>query len=93
MHYLFYLGDVRRPQIPDKPKVNIDILSWILEIIKGKVMELIENFQSLMDLVFEPHKIEKSALKDQELEGKVKSSMLLSVVVLLIIILARVQRL
>ncbi|KAK4267891.1 hypothetical protein QN277_024615 [Acacia crassicarpa] len=86
-------GEVRRPQIPHKPEVSIDILSWILEIIKGKVMELIENFQSLVNLLFESHKIEKSALKGQEVEGKVRSSMLLSVVILLIVILARVQSL
>ncbi|KAI9071052.1 hypothetical protein K1719_039571 [Acacia pycnantha] len=86
-------GEVRRPQIPDKPEVSIDILSWILEIIKGKVMEMIENFQSLVNLLFESHKIEKSALKEQEVEGKVRSSMLLSVVILLIVILARVQSL
>ncbi|XP_028753424.1 uncharacterized protein LOC114713015 [Neltuma alba] len=86
-------GEVRRPRIPDKPEVSIDILSWILEVIKGKVMELIENFQSLLNLLFQSYQIEKAALKEQELEGKVRSSMLLSVVIILIVILARVQRL
>lgn len=55
-------------------------------------MELIENFQTLMNDLFQSPKIEKAALEDTELEGKVRSSMLLSVVILLIVILARVQR-
>lgn len=93
MYCLNNLAECRRPQISDEPELSIDILSWILEIIKVKVVELIENFQSLMNDLLQSPKIEKAALDDAELKGKVRSSMLLSVVILLIVILARVQRL
>ncbi|KAF7825237.1 putative Post-SET domain-containing protein [Senna tora] len=85
--------ECRKPQISHEPELSIDILSWILEIIKGKVVHLIENFQSLVNDLFQSPKIGKAALNDKELEGKVRSSMLLSVVILLIVIMARVQRL
>lgn len=77
-----------------EPDLGLDIFSWILEIVKQKILELIKKFSSLVDEIFEQRSdsmkqttAETAAL----LQEKVQSSLLLSVVILLIVVLARVQ--
>ncbi|XWS45861.1 hypothetical protein CRYUN_Cryun14cG0015700 [Craigia yunnanensis] len=70
-----------------------DILQWILDMTKAKVTELVLKFQSLLNEVFQTRRREKpnEETRDQ-LEENIRSSLLLSIVILLIVIVARVQR-
>ncbi|OMO69544.1 hypothetical protein CCACVL1_19437, partial [Corchorus capsularis] len=62
-----------------------DILQWILDMIKTKVAELLLKFQSLLNEVFQVTMTGKpnEENKDQ-LEEKIRSSLLLSIVILVI---------
>ncbi|OMP00686.1 hypothetical protein COLO4_12453 [Corchorus olitorius] len=70
-----------------------DILQWILELIKAKIAQLLLKFQSLLNEVFQVTLTGKpnEENKDQ-LEEKIRSSLLLSIVILVIVIVARIQR-
>lgn len=86
---LFHPDECKRPQISEHRELSIQILSWILGIIKGKALELIESFQSLVnDLCQSPRK-ESPTVDAAVLDEKVGSSVLLSIVILLIVIMAR----
>ncbi|KAA8515890.1 hypothetical protein F0562_019069 [Nyssa sinensis] len=74
------------------------ILNWIFDIIKAKAMELIEKFESLVNELFQPLKKGKRATEvsieleekvSVELEEKLRSSLLLSIVILVIVIVTR----
>ncbi|XP_021281272.1 uncharacterized protein LOC110414416 [Herrania umbratica] len=69
------------------------ILQWILDMTKAKITELVMKFQSLLNEVFQTRGSEKpdEETRDQ-LDETIRSSLLLSIVVLLIVIVARVQR-
>ncbi|KAK8693404.1 hypothetical protein V6N13_070988 [Hibiscus sabdariffa] len=70
-----------------------DILQWILDIAKAKVAELVMKFQSLLNEVFQGGKREKDDEESRDQFGEeIRSSLILSVVILLIVIVARVQR-
>lgn len=81
----------------EEPNLSSDILRWILEITKAKVMELIEKFQLLMNEVFSPNDRGKptsetpGSSEDKVREDKVRSSLLLSLVILLIVIMGRLD--
>lgn len=86
-------AESRRPQIPELNEIGIHVLSWTLDIIKGKILELIESFQSLVNDLFQCSRMENTTTDDAtELDEKVRSSFLLSIVILLIVIVARSQR-
>ena len=55
-------------------------------------MELIESFQSLMNDSFQYPREENATADEAKLDEKVRSSLLLSIVILLIVIMARFQR-
>lgn len=77
-----------------EPNLGSDILRWILEITKAKVMELIDKFQLLMNEVFsldDKGKASEETLGPGNLEDKLRSSLLLSLVILLIVILGRLH--
>ncbi|KAK7339269.1 hypothetical protein VNO77_19926 [Canavalia gladiata] len=84
--------ECRRTQISEQNEFGIHILSWILDIIKGKILELIESFQSLMNDLFQSPRMKNAATDATELDEKVRSSFLLSIIILLIVIMARFQR-
>nr|ACU19809.1 unknown [Glycine max] len=84
--------DCRRPQIFELNEFGIQILSWTLDIIKGKILELIESFQSLVNDLFQSPKMGNATTIATERDEKVRSSFLLSILILLIIIVARSQR-
>ncbi|EOX96375.1 hypothetical protein SCA6_015349 [Theobroma cacao] len=69
------------------------ILQWILDMTKAKITELVMKFQSLLNEVFQTRGSEKpdEETRDQ-LDETIRSSLLLSIVILLIVIVARVQR-
>lgn len=75
----------------EEPNMAADILKWILDTTKAKVTELIEKFQALMDEVFKPLDSDKNPTDETsgDLEDKVRSSVLLSIVILVIVVVAR----
>ncbi|XP_061996907.1 uncharacterized protein LOC133714710 isoform X2 [Rosa rugosa] len=88
---------VKKLQEPpgSEPDLVACIIEWIMEMTKAKVMELVEKFQSLVNDVFLPRqtKGENPEVKNKnEFEEKLRSSLLLSIVTLLIVVVARLQR-
>ncbi|CAK8541337.1 unnamed protein product [Lathyrus sativus] len=82
-----------RPQISGQREIGIEIISWIFDIMKGKILELIESFQSLVNDLFQSPRIGNATGNAvTQLDEKVRSSTLLSIVILLIVIMARSQR-
>lgn len=68
------------------------IVDWILDIAKAKVLELIEQFISLLTMIFQPPDHKKNlgaANTDGRLDEKLRSSLLLSIVILLIVVVTR----
>ncbi|KAJ7962079.1 Uncharacterized conserved protein (UCP012943) [Quillaja saponaria] len=94
------LQELRHPAQDGRPQLSsaeqdleIRILRWIFDIMQAKVMELIQNFQSLMNDLFQHHKREKTTIETTELEEKIRSSLLLSVVIILIVIMVNLHTL
>lgn len=81
----------KRPQISEQKEIGIEIISWIFYILKGKILELIVSFQSLMNDLFQSPGIKNATGDATQLDEKVRSSALLSIVILLIVIMARSQ--
>lgn len=93
-HSPFLAGTPRLVLSDKEPNLGSDILRWILEITKAKVMELIDKFQLLMNEVFsldDKGKASEETLGPGNLEDKLRSSLLLSLVILLIVILGRLH--
>ncbi|KAL0403052.1 UNVERIFIED_CONTAM: hypothetical protein Sradi_1946000 [Sesamum radiatum] len=68
-----------------------DILSWVLIHAKAKMMQLINTITKLVNEAFHPQNGEKKGENTDGLEGKLKTSLFLSIVVLLIVVITRVQ--
>lgn len=69
------------------------IMMWILEITKAKVMELIESLRELVNEIFQSSGREQpTAEVNDQLDDKVRSSVLLSIVILLIVVVTRALR-
>lgn len=85
-----------------EPDLAACIIGWIMEMTKAKVLELVEKFQSLVYDVFLPRETKGGNLEVEnknlevknknEFEEKVRSSLLLSIVTILIVVVARLQR-
>lgn len=80
----------KRLSYPEDEEVAVVILRWMLGFTKSKIFQLLENFASVVNEIFQPTPKEKptSELNDL-LDEKVRSSLLLSVVILLIVVFAR----
>nr|POE52489.1 hypothetical protein CFP56_35016 [Quercus suber] len=89
-HHIFV--NYVRPLSNEEPDLATRILMWILDATKAKVIELIEKFASLVNELFQPPKSNNpmEGYKEQ-MEEKIRSSLLLSLVILLIAVVARVQ--
>lgn len=87
----FHPAKPKRPQSSEQREISIEILNWIFHIMKGKVLELIQSFQSLMNDLFQSPGIENATGDTSQLDEKVRSSTLLSIVILLTVIMARYQ--
>jgi hypothetical protein len=89
----FHPANCQRPQTSEQKDITIEILNWIFHIMKGKILEMIESFQSLMNDLFRYPGIENAtrARDATQVDEKVRSSTLLSIVILLIVIMARYQ--
>nr|POE67570.1 hypothetical protein CFP56_65017 [Quercus suber] len=88
-----YAVNYVRPLISnEEPDLATRILKWILDATKAKVIELIEKFLSLVNELFQPPKSNNPTEGNKEqMEEKIRSSLLLSVVILLIAVVARAQ--
>lgn len=77
---------------PEEPGISALIMRWIMGFTKSKVLELLEKLGSLVKEIFEPGSKEKptSELTDL-LDEKVRTSFLLTVVILLIVVITRGQ--
>ncbi|CAI8612560.1 unnamed protein product [Vicia faba] len=82
----------QRPQISGQREIGVEIVNWIFDIMKGKILELMESFQSLMNDLFQSPRTGNATGNAIQLDEKVRSSTLLSIVILLIVIMARFQR-
>ncbi|KAI4302813.1 hypothetical protein MLD38_038515 [Melastoma candidum] len=90
---LLSTGESRRPQLSVDVDLTNAFLSWFLEMVKEKILELIDKFKSLVIELTRPCSTTASAASDAEnraqLEEKVESCFLLSIVILFIVVLAR----
>lgn len=63
-----------------------------MDVTKAKVLDLIEKFLSLVNELFQPPKGKKPTnINKEETEEKVKASLLLSILILFIVVVARAQ--
>lgn len=80
----------------EEPELSTRIMRWIMDVTKGKIMQLVETFQSLVNEMFLPPETppsEKPTADDEDqFEAKVRSSLLLSVVILLIVVVTRFHK-
>lgn len=96
-HSLVSAAKEERPQAQsssEKTDLATMIVDWILDIAKAKVLELIEQFISLMTMIFQPPNHKKNlvaANTDGRLDEKLGSSFLLSIVILLIVVVTRAR--
>ncbi|KAB2595359.1 hypothetical protein D8674_030809 [Pyrus ussuriensis x Pyrus communis] len=78
-----------------EPEFAKRVMRWIMDITRAKVMELIEQFQSLVtDIFLPPETLQEknpTANDKDQFEEKVRSSLLLTVVILLIVVVARLR--
>ncbi|MED6123787.1 hypothetical protein PIB30_052725 [Stylosanthes scabra] len=81
----------KKPQNSEEKELAMYLLSWILQIIKGKVWELINSFQSLVNDFFHYPKAEH-VVDPAVLHEKLRSSLLLCIIILLIVIMARLEK-
>ncbi|XP_040995343.1 uncharacterized protein LOC121241583 [Juglans microcarpa x Juglans regia] len=88
-----YTVNYERPRgVNEEPDLATTLQRWILDVTKAIVMELIEKLVSLVDELFQlPGRIQPTRGNNEQMEEKVRSSFLLSVVILLIVIVARAQ--
>ncbi|XAR71821.1 hypothetical protein NMG60_11018253 [Bertholletia excelsa] len=86
--------------IPHSPEDSSDgsdtttnILSWIFNNTKAKVVELIDKITKLVNELFQPLNDEKKTGGDSQLfEEKLRASFMLSIIVLLIVVVSRAHR-
>ncbi|XAR63232.1 hypothetical protein NMG60_11023102 [Bertholletia excelsa] len=79
-----------RPEITSEPDLVTLILKWILDIAAALIMELVERFSSLVSDLFRlPERKEAAAEINGELDIKLRSSLLLSILILVIVVVTR----
>ncbi|XP_077235391.1 uncharacterized protein LOC143877292 [Tasmannia lanceolata] len=88
----FYAGentDGSSPPPEKRPEVATRILRWILGSTKAKIMDFMDKIMKLVnDLFGVPHMENKAAT----FEDMVRSSLMLSVIVLMVVVVTRVER-
>ncbi|CAK9135139.1 unnamed protein product [Ilex paraguariensis] len=78
---------------PDGSNAATDILSWIFVNTKAKIVEVIERITKLVNELFQPPDSEKTvAAATDPFKETLRTSFLLSVVVLLIVVVTRAHR-
>ncbi|XP_030535380.2 uncharacterized protein LOC115744380 [Rhodamnia argentea] len=87
---LLLSDDTKSPLIYEEIDWGTNNPRWLLDILKDKIMELIEKFKLLLIETFQ-HSRPPTPEATAELEDRVGSSLLLSVLIILVVVLARVQ--
>ncbi|KAF5187931.1 transmembrane protein [Thalictrum thalictroides] len=81
------------PSPDENPAGAKSILSWILDNTKAKLIELMSTVTKLLTEVFQPSQMEKDTPRTTDVfQERLKSSLLLSIVVLLIVVMTRAHR-
>lgn len=71
----------------------MNVIRWIFDNTRTKVMEVIEKITNLVNELFKPAADEKGAAGPKDpFEEKLRTSFLLSIMVLLIVVLTRAHR-
>ena len=84
--------EYRKESCEEESDIAARVLRWIMDITKAKIIELVDKFTLLMNEVFQP--IEKEKPREEtnhNVDDKVRSSLLLSIVILLIVVVARTR--
>eukprot|EP00258_Populus_trichocarpa_P016530 XP_006375249.1 uncharacterized protein LOC18105156 isoform X1 [Populus trichocarpa] len=84
--------DCRKESCEEESDIAACVLRWIMDITKAKIIELLDKFTLLMNEVFQPIEKEKPGEEtNHNVDDKVRSSLLLSIVILLIVVVARTR--
>lgn len=70
----------------------MSIVKWIFDSTKAKATELIQTIMKLVNHLFQPSETEKTGEAIDLFEEKLRSSFLLTVVVMLIVVVSRAHR-
>ncbi|GFY81993.1 hypothetical protein Acr_02g0002330 [Actinidia rufa] len=76
----------------DSSMAATNILNWIFDKTKAKVTELIEKITKLVNELFQPLVDENATGDTYQFEEKVRASLLLSIVVLLVVVVGRAHK-
>lgn len=76
----------------DDPESALGLLSWIFNNTKAKIMDLIDNIAGVINKLFLPPQSEKTGKAADLFEDRLRTSLLLSVVVLLVVVVTRASR-
>ncbi|KAF7840503.1 uncharacterized protein G2W53_002801 [Senna tora] len=76
------------------PNTKTNVVMWIFDTAKAKFMEVIEKITKVVHEMFEPaiHKTPKDAESSDPLTEKLKTSFMLSIMVLLVVVVSRANR-
>ncbi|KAL3743763.1 hypothetical protein ACJRO7_018949 [Eucalyptus globulus] len=86
-----YSDGTESPQIREEEIVRVtNSLQWLLDILKDKIMVHVSKFKLLLNGTFRPPQPATPAAA-AELDEQVRSSLLLSVLIILVIVLARLR--
>ncbi|KAJ4955403.1 hypothetical protein NE237_012186 [Protea cynaroides] len=88
----FCIAEDAKSQTDGSPDKEANLLKWILNNTKAKVLELIEKLRKLVNHVFQPLQKKKAAATTDLFEDRLRTSLLLSIVVLLIVVVTRAHR-
>ncbi|KAK6918617.1 hypothetical protein RJ641_017039 [Dillenia turbinata] len=93
-----YRVDDEKPQdqssSSDEPDLAMRIMRLILDLAKAKIMELIDSFVSLVNAIFHPPDNQRGVPTSEHadhLDKNLRSSVLLSIVILLVVVVSRAQ--
>jgi hypothetical protein len=71
----------------------LNFVKWIFDNTRARVVEVIETVTKLVNELFKPPADEKTSAGDKDpFEDKLRSSFLLSIMVLLVVVVTRVQK-
>lgn len=76
----------------DDPESAMGLLSWIFNNTKVKILDVIDKITGAINKLFLPSESEKTGKATDLFEDKLRTSLLISVVVLLIVVVTRASR-
>lgn len=76
----------------DDPESVMGSLSWIFNNTKAKIMDIIDKITGVINKLFLPPESEKTGKATDLFEDKLRTSLLLSIVVLLVVVVTRANQ-